>query len=194
MTRAKAAFVAPPWLSPKHPEMGDTMVDRDNTPEWRPVPEFPKYMVSADGEVMSLHRGGLVLHPLRLDSGHLFVILSVNGKCHHRRIHHLVLEAFSRPRPKGMECRHLDGNPTNNVIGNLVWGTRSDNQLDRRRHGTSYWANKTHCPNGHAYDDGNTYITPSGRRVCIACRRATTREWMRGYRIRRRELKKVLHQ
>lgn len=35
-----------------------------------------------------------------------------------------------------------------------------------------YHASKTHCPQGHPYDDANTYRTPSGRRLCRACRRA----------------------
>lgn len=33
-------------------------------------------------------------------------------------------------------------------------------------------AKKTHCPQGHAYDDSNTYITPMGRRQCRTCRQA----------------------
>jgi hypothetical protein len=35
-----------------------------------------------------------------------------------------------------MECRHLDGNRANNHLSNLCWGTPSDNDDDRRRHGT----------------------------------------------------------
>lgn len=32
---------------------------------------------------------------------------------------------------------------------------------------------KTHCPAGHPYDDANTYVTPTGKRMCRACRRAS---------------------
>jgi hypothetical protein len=32
-------------------------------------------------------------------------------------------------------------------------------------------ANKTHCPDGHPYDSENTYITPTGKRMCKACRK-----------------------
>jgi DNA-binding CsgD family transcriptional regulator len=35
-----------------------------------------------------------------------------------------------------MECRHLDGDPTNNNVSNLQWGTRKDNVADAKRHGT----------------------------------------------------------
>lgn len=30
---------------------------------------------------------------------------------------------------------------------------------------------KTACPQGHPYDESNTYVTPSGRRNCRACNR-----------------------
>lgn len=37
----------------------------------------------------------------------------------------------------------------------------------------SYWAKKTHCPQGHEYTEDNTYRRPSGaRRECRACKRA----------------------
>jgi len=34
---------------------------------------------------------------------------------------------------------------------------------------------KTHCPQGHAYDEANTRITPAGRRSCRACNRERQR-------------------
>jgi len=54
-----------------------------------------------------------------------------------RYIHRLLLETFVGPAKKDQECRHLDGNTRNNDIGNLAWGSRSENQMDRSRHGTS---------------------------------------------------------
>jgi hypothetical protein len=30
---------------------------------------------------------------------------------------------------------------------------------------------KTHCPKGHPYDEANTYVAPSGKRMCRTCRR-----------------------
>jgi DNA-binding CsgD family transcriptional regulator len=35
-------------------------------------------------------------------------------------------------------CRHLDGNPANNHISNLGWGTNSENTQDRLEHGTMF--------------------------------------------------------
>jgi 5-methylcytosine-specific restriction endonuclease McrA len=39
---------------------------------------------------------------------------------------------------------------------------------------------KTECPQGHPYDDENTYVTPAGKRQCKACRRVRVMEsWWR---------------
>lgn len=35
---------------------------------------------------------------------------------------------------------------------------------------------KTHCPQGHPYDDENTYHRPGGGRHCQKCQRARTRK------------------
>ena len=52
-------------------------------------------------------------------------------------MHILVLETFVGPRPEGMQCRHLDGDETNNHISNLCWGTVAENHRDKILHGTS---------------------------------------------------------
>ncbi len=67
--------------------------------------------------------------------GHLKVALS--GKP--RSVHRLVLEAFVGPSPPRMECRHLDGNPQNNNLENLKWGTRKENMQDMMRHGSQVY-------------------------------------------------------
>jgi len=53
-----------------------------------------------------------------------------------RYVHRLVLEAFVGPCPEGMQCRHLDGDKTNNSLSNLKWGTPSENNSDKVLHGT----------------------------------------------------------
>lgn len=48
----------------------------------------------------------------------------------------MVAEMFI-PNPNNLPVvRHLDGNPTNNVVWNLAWGTAKDNYEDAVRHGT----------------------------------------------------------
>ncbi len=70
-------------------------------------------------------------------SRHLLVGLSLHGKATSMYVHSLVLRVFVGPCPDGMECRHLDGNPTNNRLENLEWATYQINQQDRAKHGTS---------------------------------------------------------
>ncbi len=69
-------------------------------------------------------------------TGHLRVSLSKNSKISYRMIHTLVLLAFVGERPSDKECCHIDGNPQNNNISNLYYGTRSQNISDAKRHGT----------------------------------------------------------
>lgn len=51
-------------------------------------------------------------------------------------VHAIVAEAFIGPRPAGMDVRHLDGDPSNNHVSNLAYGTRAENFADAISHGT----------------------------------------------------------
>lgn len=73
--------------------------------------------------------------------GHLNIRLYKNNKWEIFYVHRLVLEIFVGPCPFGMECRHLDGNPRNNRLENLCWGTRIENMRDSIKHGTRYKPN-----------------------------------------------------
>ncbi len=101
---------------------------------WQPVEDFEGlYDVSNYGRVL---RGGRFLRPAVTRSGHLAVDLRRPGRRAVRGVHLLVLEAFVGPRPPGHVCCHWDGAPTNNRLTNLRWGSRGDNEADKRRHGT----------------------------------------------------------
>jgi hypothetical protein len=96
---------------------------------WKPVPGWPCY-ASDDGLVRG--PSGLTLKPyVNSKSGHLHVLIRKRKL----RVHHAVLFAFVGPRPEGMECRHLDDDPANNLVTNLRWGTRLENRRDRIRLG-----------------------------------------------------------
>lgn len=71
----------------------------------------------------------------------MVINLRVGGKQCRFYVHRLILEAFVGPCPDGLECLHHDGNPANNWIGNLSWGTHVKNVDDSRRHET--------CQMGH---------------------------------------------
>ena len=99
----------------------------------------PNYMVTSDGKVRS-RKYNKYLKPYLSGSGHQRVRLSDHGKSKNYYIHHLVLRAFVGPCPEGMECRHLDGNPQNNNLNNLMWGTCKENRADAMEHGTARYA------------------------------------------------------
>lgn len=130
--------------------------------EWRPVIGFNGlYEVSDRGRVRSVKRSvrytsrygtflmkfnGKILQqnsPNR--AGHLSVCLSKNNKQHLRWVHRLVLESFVGIAPKNMQCRHLDGVPTNNMLSNLRWGTHLEDRADMLCHGTRQTGEKHHA-------------------------------------------------
>ena len=102
---------------------------------WGRIRSLPRTVINRLGG--SQHFPGKILKPTPDGDGYFQVILCHNAQRENRKIHRLVLEAFIGPCPEGQECRHLDGNKTNNRIENLAWGTPQDNADDRIRHGTA---------------------------------------------------------
>lgn len=70
--------------------------------------------------------------------------------------------------------RHLNGDPSDNRVDNLTWGTPSENMYDKGRHGTDHQRNKTHCPLGHTLQTPNLQERKlkEGWRCCKACHQA----------------------
>jgi HNH endonuclease/NUMOD4 motif len=170
-------------------------MDKSNE-RWLPIAGYENfYEVSDLGRVRSLRRktgsgwrGGRVLkgrpHP---KSGHLQVQLSVANVAKHKYVHVLVARAFIGECPPGQEVRHLDGNPGNNAVENLTYGTRSENNLDAVRHGTHSNAAKTRCKYGHEFTPQNTVRLSGGRRRnCRTCARRLAREVAERKRLRRK--------
>ncbi len=98
-----------------------------------PYPYNTSYLITKDGRVWSKKRGKfLSLCPDT--NGYPVVLLYHRGRRIMKRVHRLVLETYIGDCPKGMETRHLDGNPQNNNLENLQWGTHRDNENDRIEH------------------------------------------------------------
>ena len=94
------------------------------------------YAVSSCGRVWSKKSGAWKeLKRTPDNNGYLHVSLCRFGKVRNYTVHRLVLEAFVGPRPDGMEARHLNGRKNDNRAFNLAWGTRSENEFDKQRHG-----------------------------------------------------------
>ena len=89
------------------------------------IPGFSGYYINNIGEVYSSrHCNKLTKMILRQDKdGYLEVGLYKNKKRYFRRVHRLVLEAFSENPDRLTQVNHKDGNVQNNSIDNLEWCT-----------------------------------------------------------------------
>ena len=156
--------------------------------EWRDIPGWEGYyQVADDGRIRSVDRvtkrpqgdlpiKGRAIRPAKNKAGHLWFNVCREGRRKKMYVHRAVATAFIGPVPDGMEVRHLDGDPENNRVDNLTYGTRSENMWDRVHHGRHPNAAKTRCVNGHAFDADNTYHRRNGRgRECRKCRRISAR-------------------
>lgn len=97
-----------------------------------------RYSVTDDGRVWT-HRHPTPV-PLAGSQGSTQGHRKVNLGCGSGRsqwVHRLVLRAFAGEPAEGQVARHLDGDPTNNALSNLAWGTHAENNADMVAHGRS---------------------------------------------------------
>jgi hypothetical protein len=139
-----------PYVHPDDPagylKPGDTLMAGGYDFSWcyvnyRGVKGCPSYCVGDNGTAWSCIVPGS--RPVRIGTAWIrlgdcpswkgYSRMMVGGVM--RYVHQVILETFVGPRPPGMECRHLDGNPGNNRLANLCWGTCKENAADTRRHG-----------------------------------------------------------
>ena len=123
--------------------------------QWKPIKGYEgKYEVSDHGNVRRCHYAEVTtargirrtealypLNPYLVGDGlrnkkYYMVRLYKDKKFGDFGVHRLVLEAFVGPCPPQMQCCHNDGNPQNNHVSNLRWGSSKENADDRERHGT----------------------------------------------------------
>jgi HNH endonuclease len=109
----------------------------------RQIEGFPGYALTSDGSVWGCRtnkgfRSSYSKMTVRKDAKGYFSVILCNGRDKRRnvRIHRLIAETFV-PNPANLPCvRHLDGNPANNGISNIAWGSYSENENDKFAHGT----------------------------------------------------------
>lgn len=108
--------------------------------EWRPIPGFPKYEASTQGQIRSLYgKRSKILKPGINRDGYLHVGLHLNKVQKTWMVHVLVALTFIGERPEGQCIRHLDGNPANNHPSNLCYGSLAENSNDRKHTGARGW-------------------------------------------------------
>lgn len=129
---------------------------------WKAIPGAPGYEVSDQGNIRSVERvivqksrGGAsyervfpakTLTPRKGSSGpYLYANPSVNGKAKNLAVHIAVLTAFvgPKPSPKHEGC-HKDDNPLNNTLPNLYWGTRKENEADKKANGGAVYGEQNY--------------------------------------------------
>lgn len=95
--------------------------------------QLGKYFIYENGNIWNDNLGRLIRPDIDKDGYSKVYINSKRGI----RLSRLLLETFNRLPVANEVARHKDGNKSNNHILNLEWGSYSDNELDKKKHGTA---------------------------------------------------------
>jgi len=111
------------------------------------------------------------------------------------RTHILAWKIANGPVPDGLCVLHHCDNPPccetepteGYPDGHLFLGTKADNNADKAAKGRAFngFAGRTHCSQGHVYDEANTYVYPKGRQY-KECSRTRSREYQTRLRLARK--------
>ena len=122
---------------------------------WLPIPGFPGYEASDDGNVRSLDRvvefrdgrrrrfSGKVLKPNKWREYRVLVLRDEDGRRRTALVARFVLMAHRGPKPfPAAVIRHLNDDSSDDRLENLAWGTRLENTADRIRNGNDFCGEK----------------------------------------------------
>jgi len=92
--------------------------------EVKPIPGYPKYYASADGDIYS-EVSGKWLKPTVSSTGYYKVRLTTGSGRNTQRVNRLVAMAWlGLPPDDAMVADHINGNKLDNRIANLQWLTQ----------------------------------------------------------------------
>ena len=92
---------------------------------WKPIAGYENYWISTTGTIVNSDTGSLLKQSYRnndneYNSSVRKVWLYKNGKSKSHKVHRLVAQAFLADFNPEYDIHHLDGNPSNNNVENLV--------------------------------------------------------------------------
>jgi hypothetical protein len=122
----------------------------DDTEEWRPIKDFPHYLVSNLGRIKLARTGEIKVQKREVtrrtngtvSASYCVVILSDHqgqqGKNYRRFVHRLVAIAFIGDQQSPEHTvDHIDTDTTNNLLSNLRWATKEEQKKNKRT--TNNW-------------------------------------------------------
>jgi hypothetical protein len=98
----------------------------EETREWKIIKDYPDYRISREGLIYSDKRKCIRKSHTSRNGYHSLGLKDKNGVWRSVFVHKLLAEAYI-PNPKNCsKVYHLNGDPLDNRIENLKWGTRKD--------------------------------------------------------------------
>lgn len=129
--------------------------------EKRVIEKYPEYTINENGNVYG-KIGKELKHDITYDGYHRVVLYS-NGKPKHYPIHRLVAETFIPNPDNKPTVNHIDGDKSNNSVGNLEWCTHSENS----QHAYDNKLNRCHFTKDDRFRGGQTRAEETRKPVRI---------------------------
>lgn len=99
---------------------------------WKSLDTDSPYEISDTGLVRKIYYQKIYTDR----DGYQLTTTTIDGVRHNSPVHRLVLHAFDpRENEDELEAHHIDGNPSNNNLSNLMWVTHKENvsYIERRK-------------------------------------------------------------
>jgi hypothetical protein len=134
-----------------------------------------KHYPSTDAEIMARMRRKTIITPkgcwewqgYKSEKG--YGRMYIDGKT--RTMHRVAWKIANGEDPGDYLVRHTCDNSSCWNPEHLLLGTHLENMADRGARGRHHNQGKTHCSQGHPFNESNTYTDKKGWRRCRVCRR-----------------------